>query len=162
MNMIVIDLTSRLHLPALVVRGVFEGLLDRQGTIRSAQHTCRLPLRHSSWHAPHGFQLVGDHSTCCSCADSICALLCPLDCIDILCPYHHLATHVFPYIIFFFLCLNSFISRGREPWTLTNKTKDSERTLPAKHFKEISYPKADGIISFDLLTSLSRSGKHCI
>jgi electron-transferring-flavoprotein dehydrogenase len=54
--------------------------------------------------------------------------------------------------------LDSFISRGREPWTLTNKTKDSQRTLPAKLFKEISYPKADGIISFDLLTSLSRSG----
>lgn len=160
--MIVRDLTLRLHLPALFVRGLSEGLLDRQGTIRSAQHTCRLSLRHSGWHAPHGFQLVRDRSNCCFNAYSICASLGPLECIDILCPsYHYLATHVFLSIItFFFLHLSSFISRGREPWTLTNKTKDSERTLAAKHFKEIPYPKADGIISFDLLTSLSRSGKY--
>jgi len=35
---------------------------------------------------------------------------------------------------------------------------DSQKTLPAKNFKEILYPKPDGVLSFDLLTSLSRSG----
>lgn len=52
----------------------------------------------------------------------------------------------------------SFISRGKEPWTLSNNTPDSQRTQPARLFKEIQYPKPDGVLSFDLLTSLSRSG----
>lgn len=53
---------------------------------------------------------------------------------------------------------NSFITRGREPWTLTNRTPDSEKTKPAALYSEIVYPKPDGVLSFDLLTSLSRSG----
>ena len=55
--------------------------------------------------------------------------------------------------------LFSFITRGREPWTLSNNTPDSAKTKPAKLFKEIIYPKPDGVLSFDLLTNLSRSGE---
>jgi hypothetical protein len=57
-----------------------------------------------------------------------------------------------------------FISRGNEPWTIKNSIPDSQKTQPAKNFTEIVYPKPDGVLSFDLLTSLSRSGKglrHC-
>mmetsp|Transcript_14582 Transcript_14582/g.13178 ORF Transcript_14582/g.13178 Transcript_14582/m.13178 type:complete len:210 (-) Transcript_14582:57-686(-) len=53
-----------------------------------------------------------------------------------------------------------FISKGNEPWTLTNHVPDSQRTKPAKHFKEIDYPKADNIVTFDLLTNLQRSGTY--
>lgn len=51
-----------------------------------------------------------------------------------------------------------FITRGSEPWTLTNSVKDSDRTLPASKCQEINYPKADGKLTFDLLTNLQRSG----
>eukprot|EP01035_Chromulina_nebulosa_P020661 gene20661-26788_t len=51
-------------------------------------------------------------------------------------------------------------SKGNEPWTLPNHTPDSQRTKPAKQFKEIDYPKPDNIITFDLLTNLQRSGTY--
>jgi electron-transferring-flavoprotein dehydrogenase len=51
-----------------------------------------------------------------------------------------------------------FITQGKEPWTLTNSVKDSSKTKPAKECTEIKYPKADNIVSFDLLTNLQRSG----
>lgn len=51
-----------------------------------------------------------------------------------------------------------FLSNGKEPWTLHNTTKDSEKTLRATECEEIQYPKADGKLSFDLLTNLQRSG----
>lgn len=54
-----------------------------------------------------------------------------------------------------FSCL---ISKGKEPWTLSNKVPDSARTAPAQQCEEIKYPKPDGVISFDLLTNLQRSG----
>lgn len=54
--------------------------------------------------------------------------------------------------------LSTFITQGKEPWKLTNSIPDSERTLPAKSCKEIEYPKNDGVLSFDLLTNLQRSG----
>jgi electron-transferring-flavoprotein dehydrogenase len=52
-----------------------------------------------------------------------------------------------------------FISKGREPWTLKIDTTDSEKTKPAKECEEITYPKPDGVLSFDLLTNLQRSGE---
>ena len=148
--------------PASLLRGLCEGLLDRQGAVCRAQHTRCLSLRHSSWHASHGFQLVRD-----GCNNAHMrklqlrtVLSCRARCHSLsrtpLYDNSFLTIYSLPS-----LSLDSFISRGREPWTLTNKTKDSQRTLPAKLFKEISYPKADGIISFDLLTSLSRSGMSC-
>jgi electron-transferring-flavoprotein dehydrogenase len=54
--------------------------------------------------------------------------------------------------------LSSFITKGREPWTLKNNVPDSAKTGLAKSFKEIQYPKPDGVLSFDLLTNLQKSG----
>ncbi|KAF9172064.1 hypothetical protein BGX21_006500 [Mortierella sp. AD011] len=56
--------------------------------------------------------------------------------------------------------LDSLILKGRTPWTFHNTTPDSERLRPAKNAKKIEYPKPDGVISFDLLTSVSRTGTN--
>eukprot|EP01038_Epipyxis_sp_PR26KG_P006940 gene6940-9494_t len=53
-----------------------------------------------------------------------------------------------------------FITKGKEPWTLKNEEKDSQKTKESKLFEEIKYPKTDGILSFDLLTNLTRSGTY--
>ena len=55
--------------------------------------------------------------------------------------------------------LSCLVMRGIEPWTLHNHTKDSARTQLAEDCDEIVYPKPDGVLSFDLLTNLQRSGK---
>jgi electron-transferring-flavoprotein dehydrogenase len=60
------------------------------------------------------------------------------------------------------------ITRGREPWTLPvpvgggprgDKT-DSKATKPAREFQPIQYPQPDGVLTFDLLTNLQRSGTY--
>lgn len=56
--------------------------------------------------------------------------------------------------------LSCFITKGAEPWTLANTVPDSARTGLAKDYKEIVYPKPDGVLSFDLLTNLQRSGTN--
>ena len=56
--------------------------------------------------------------------------------------------------------LETFILKGREPWTLTHTTLDSDCTRPAKEYKEINYPAPDGALTFDLLTNLQRSGMY--
>lgn len=56
--------------------------------------------------------------------------------------------------------LESYILRGRAPWTFINTKTDAEKTKPAKEFKAIEYPKPDGKLSFDLLTNLARSGTN--
>ena len=52
------------------------------------------------------------------------------------------------------------ITKGREPWTLVHKVKDSQATKPKVEFKPIQYPKHDGTLTFDLLTNLTRSGTN--
>ncbi len=42
--------------------------------------------------------------------------------------------------------------RGKEPWTLNHGAHDSARLLPLEKRTPISYPKPDGVISFDLLS----------
>jgi electron-transferring-flavoprotein dehydrogenase len=56
--------------------------------------------------------------------------------------------------------LISHITKGKEPWTLAHKTRDSETTEPMSKHKEIIYPKHDGKLTFDILTNLSRSGTN--
>lgn len=51
-------------------------------------------------------------------------------------------------------------TKGKEPWTLKHKVKDSDATQPKENFKPIEYPKKDGKITFDLLTNLMRSGTN--
>ncbi len=55
-----------------------------------------------------------------------------------------------------------FLTRGKEPFTLSKhgKTLDSQTTKKAKECPKIDYPKPDGVISFDLLTNLARSGTN--
>jgi electron-transferring-flavoprotein dehydrogenase len=53
---------------------------------------------------------------------------------------------------------SAFMLKGREPWTFHNKTPDYAKTKPAAECSKIEYPKADGVLSFDLLTNLTLSG----
>ncbi|KAL1895761.1 hypothetical protein Cpir12675_003094 [Ceratocystis pirilliformis] len=53
--------------------------------------------------------------------------------------------------------LEAFVLRGRVPWTLKHATPDHANTKPADECPKIEYPKPDGKITFDLLTSVSRT-----
>jgi electron-transferring-flavoprotein dehydrogenase len=50
--------------------------------------------------------------------------------------------------------------KGREPWTLHHGAPDHERTEPAAQHQPIQYPKPDGVVSFDLLTNVARTGTN--
>jgi electron-transferring-flavoprotein dehydrogenase len=52
------------------------------------------------------------------------------------------------------------LSRGREPWTWIHRGQDSDSTKEARLFSPKSYPPPDGILTFDLLTNLQRSGTY--
>jgi len=53
------------------------------------------------------------------------------------------------------------ITKGKEPWTLQHHGKpDNEQTKPAQQCAPIDYPKPDGIVSFDLLTNVARTGTN--
>lgn len=52
------------------------------------------------------------------------------------------------------------IGRGKEPWTLTHHGADHRKLKPAAEMKPIEYPKPDGKISFDLLTSVALTGTN--
>lgn len=56
--------------------------------------------------------------------------------------------------------LEAFILKGRVPWTLKHKLPDHAATKPASAYPKIEYPKPDGEISFDILTSVSRTGTN--
>lgn len=53
-----------------------------------------------------------------------------------------------------------WLGGGREPWTLKHKGLDSDKLKPATECKPIEYPKPDGKISFDLLSSVALSGTN--
>mgnify|MGYP001348955621 CR=1 FL=1 len=55
--------------------------------------------------------------------------------------------------------LEIYISGGKSPWTLKNHA-DYKKLKPANKSYEIFYPKPDGKITFDRLTSLYRSNIH--
>jgi len=50
------------------------------------------------------------------------------------------------------------ITRGMEPFTMRWSKTDTQYTKPAAECKKIEYPKPDGVISFDILDNLVRSG----
>jgi len=56
--------------------------------------------------------------------------------------------------------LTAHITKGREPWTLKHTGNDCETTGKAEDFKPIDYPASDGVLTFDLLTNLQRSGTY--
>uniref|UniRef100_A0A673A0D0 Electron transfer flavoprotein-ubiquinone oxidoreductase n=1 Tax=Sphaeramia orbicularis TaxID=375764 RepID=A0A673A0D0_9TELE len=53
-----------------------------------------------------------------------------------------------------------WIFRGKEPWTLKHCGLDAHQLKPAKDCTPIEYPKPDGKISFDLLSSVALSGTN--
>lgn len=56
--------------------------------------------------------------------------------------------------------IDSMILKGRAPWTFHHGKQDHEYTKPASLCKPITYPKPDGELSFDILTSVSRTGTN--
>jgi electron-transferring-flavoprotein dehydrogenase len=56
--------------------------------------------------------------------------------------------------------LEAYIFKGRVPWTLSHHGTDAAATKPASEYEKIDYPKPDGEISFDILTSVSRTGTN--
>ena len=56
--------------------------------------------------------------------------------------------------------LETYITRGKSPWTLKHGEPDHEATGNAKDYKPIEYPKPDGEVTFDILTSVARSGTN--
>ncbi|XP_052674478.1 electron transfer flavoprotein-ubiquinone oxidoreductase, mitochondrial-like [Crassostrea angulata] len=53
-----------------------------------------------------------------------------------------------------------WIMRGKEPWTLHHGGPDNAKLKPAKECKVIDYPRPDGVVSFDLLTSVALTGTN--
>ena len=56
--------------------------------------------------------------------------------------------------------IEAYVLRGHEPWTFKHGKGDHAATKPADQCKKIEYPKPDGEISFDILTSVSRTGTN--
>lgn len=57
--------------------------------------------------------------------------------------------------------LATHVTKGKEPWTLEHgKERDADKTQPKEHFEPIDYPAPDGVLTFDLLTNLQRSGTY--
>ncbi|KAH8666354.1 electron transfer flavoprotein [Xylariales sp. PMI_506] len=56
--------------------------------------------------------------------------------------------------------LDTLLLKGRVPFTLKHKTPDHAATKKADECPKIEYPKPDGKISFDILTSVSRTGTN--
>jgi electron-transferring-flavoprotein dehydrogenase len=56
--------------------------------------------------------------------------------------------------------LVTFLTKGKEPFTFEFNHTDSECVEDASKYEKIEYPKPDGIITFDLMTSVSRTGTY--
>lgn len=56
--------------------------------------------------------------------------------------------------------IDTLIVKGRTPWTLKHGKPDHMTLKPANKCTPIDYPKADGIISFELLDNVSRTGTY--
>ena len=55
--------------------------------------------------------------------------------------------------------LDTYLLRGRAPWTLGHH-RDHEQLLPAANATPIAYPKPDGVLSFDLNSSVFLSNTN--
>eukprot|EP01117_Protostelium_nocturnum_P001779 TRINITY_DN1221_c0_g1_i1.p1 TRINITY_DN1221_c0_g1~~TRINITY_DN1221_c0_g1_i1.p1 ORF type:complete len:610 (+),score=238.69 TRINITY_DN1221_c0_g1_i1:153-1982(+) len=64
------------------------------------------------------------------------------------------------YAGFAYGAIDTYLFRGNAPWTFHHSKPDNERLKLAKDSTKIEYPKPDGVISFDLLSNLSRSGTN--
>ncbi|MGH7044464.1 MAG: electron transfer flavoprotein-ubiquinone oxidoreductase [Acetobacteraceae bacterium] len=50
--------------------------------------------------------------------------------------------------------LDTYVLRGKAPWTLHHPHPDYETLLPAERAPRIAYPKPDGVLTFDRLSSV--------
>jgi electron-transferring-flavoprotein dehydrogenase len=55
--------------------------------------------------------------------------------------------------------IDQLLLRGKAPWTLAN-ANDHEKLLPAASCKPIDYPKPDGVLTFDRLSSVFLSNTN--
>ncbi|XP_015786049.1 electron transfer flavoprotein-ubiquinone oxidoreductase, mitochondrial isoform X2 [Tetranychus urticae] len=55
---------------------------------------------------------------------------------------------------------SQLILRGKEPWTFSHGGTDSAKLKPAKECQPIDYPKPDGKVTFDLLSSVALTGTN--
>eukprot|EP00899_Mesostigma_viride_P016251 jgi/Mesvir1/24627/Mv21936-RA.1 len=56
--------------------------------------------------------------------------------------------------------IDTYLLRGKAPWTLKHGPPDHECIEPASKHAPIAYPKPDGQVAFDILTSVFRSGTN--
>jgi electron-transferring-flavoprotein dehydrogenase len=56
--------------------------------------------------------------------------------------------------------IDTYLFRGRAPWTLHHRRKDSESLSLADEVEPISYPKPDGVLTFDRLSSVFLSNTN--
>jgi electron-transferring-flavoprotein dehydrogenase len=56
--------------------------------------------------------------------------------------------------------LDSLLFKGQVAWTFQHHGSDALLTRSADQYEKIDYPKPDGKISFDILTSVSRTGTY--
>ena len=51
--------------------------------------------------------------------------------------------------------------QGKEPWTMTWSGRDCDKTVPVRNAAQLTYEKSDGVLTFDILENLTRTGvKH--
>ena len=53
-----------------------------------------------------------------------------------------------------------YVLNGREPFTLSHGGPDWSRLKPAAECQQIEYPKPDGVVTFDLLSSVALTGTN--
>ena len=56
--------------------------------------------------------------------------------------------------------IDTFIFRGKAPWTLKHAHADHETLKPASACEKINYPKPDGVLTFDRLSSVFLSATN--
>lgn len=56
--------------------------------------------------------------------------------------------------------VDTYIFRGKAPWTLSHKHADHKALVKKENAQPIEYPKPDGVLSFDRLTNLAFSGTN--
>jgi electron-transferring-flavoprotein dehydrogenase len=50
--------------------------------------------------------------------------------------------------------IDTYVFRGKAPWTLHHRHGDHESLVPARSVQPIEYPKPDGVLTFDRLSSV--------
>ena len=56
--------------------------------------------------------------------------------------------------------IDQILFGGKAPWTLHNKTPDHAKLKPAAECPPIAYPKPDGVLTFDRLSSVFLSSTN--